>query len=225
VALAAEGRVLELGCGTGRVSLPLIRAGVDLVGVDRSAAMLARARTRLRARRIPTRESRAPSFVRGDIRSLPFERDAFALVLAPYGVLQSLTTPRDLTAALASAWRVLKPGATFGIELVPDVANWQEYTNERRLAGRLGAARLTLFESVRRDRKRQLTTFAERFVVRRGRQVREHRFTLVFRTLPMPDMTKRLRKAGFVVGSILGDYHGGPWNERADVWIILAKKV
>src|SRR5206468_5141617 len=43
LASSADGRVLELGCGTGRVSLPLARSGVRLVGVDRSAAMLARA--------------------------------------------------------------------------------------------------------------------------------------------------------------------------------------
>src|SRR3954470_8087291 len=44
VAREARGPVLELGCGTGRVSLPLTRAGVTLVGVDRSERMLARAR-------------------------------------------------------------------------------------------------------------------------------------------------------------------------------------
>ena len=47
VAIGAGGPVLELGCGTGRVSLPLARAGVDLVGVDRSAPMLARARKQI----------------------------------------------------------------------------------------------------------------------------------------------------------------------------------
>ena len=44
-ALKATGRVLELGCGTGRVTKPLARAGVDIVGIDRSAPMLARAIT------------------------------------------------------------------------------------------------------------------------------------------------------------------------------------
>src|SRR5713226_6479144 len=56
VASTAGGPVLELGCGTGRVSRPLARAGVDLVGVDRSAAMLDRARRR--AIRIPHPASR-----------------------------------------------------------------------------------------------------------------------------------------------------------------------
>ena len=48
LALQARGPVLELGCGTGRISLPLARAGVSLVGIDRSAPMLPRARTRPR---------------------------------------------------------------------------------------------------------------------------------------------------------------------------------
>src|SRR5438874_9118889 len=47
VAARAGGRVLELGCGTGRISLPLVKAGVDLVGVDRSAPMLERLRAAL----------------------------------------------------------------------------------------------------------------------------------------------------------------------------------
>ena len=48
LALQAGGAVLELGCGTGRISLPLGRAGVPLVGIDRSEPMLSRARTRVR---------------------------------------------------------------------------------------------------------------------------------------------------------------------------------
>src|SRR6476661_8198293 len=51
VATNTKGRVLELGCGTGRISLPLARAGVPLVGVDRSAHMLARAARRIKAMR------------------------------------------------------------------------------------------------------------------------------------------------------------------------------
>ncbi len=41
-----RGRVLELGCGTGRISKPLAEAGVELVGIDRSAKMLARSEAR-----------------------------------------------------------------------------------------------------------------------------------------------------------------------------------
>ncbi len=115
VAGGAGGPVLELGCGTGRVSLPLARAGVNLVGIDRSAPMLDRARRPKREpsaerRRTLAESSRCLSFVRGDIRTLPFEDGAFPMVLAPYGILQSLIRPRDLTATLASVARVLARG-------------------------------------------------------------------------------------------------------------------
>jgi ubiquinone/menaquinone biosynthesis C-methylase UbiE len=223
VAAGAAGPVLELGCGTGRVSLPLARAGVDLVGIDRSAPMLDRARRRIT--KSPTRQfARSLRFVRGDIRALPFEARAFPMVLAPYGILQSLIRPRDLTATLASVARIMTPGGTFGIDLVPDVPKWREYENRVQLRGRAGGAQLTLVESVRQDPKRHLTTFEQKYVERRGGLTREHRFDLTFRTLSVRQMTGQLERAGFEVDAVLGDYRGRPWDDRADVWIIMAKK-
>jgi len=241
IALEAGGSVLELGCGTGRISLPLIRAGVSLVGIDRSEPMLTRARHRLAkltAKKGPYPFSAAsprkrgtapfsepPRLVRGDIRMLPFRPHAFSAIIAPYGVLQSLLADRDLAGALDSVARVIEPGGTFGLDLVPDVPNWREYSNRVQLRGSAGrGVHLTLIESVRQDRARRLTTFEQRYVERRNGRSTEHRFELTFRTLTVQRMTDRLTRAGFVVDHVLGDYRGRPWDERADVWIILAKK-
>jgi ubiquinone/menaquinone biosynthesis C-methylase UbiE len=215
VAGRADGRVLELGCGTGRVTRPLSQAGVNIVGIDRSAAMLAR---------IPNSASQIP-LVRGDIRALPFPDASFAMVIAPYGILQSLIRPGDLSATLASVARVVKPGGTFGIDLVPDVPNWREYRDRVQLRGRNGAADLTLVESVSQDRRRRLTTFEQTYIERRGSRKREHRFELTFRTLTVPQMTRQLERARFSANTVLGDYRGRRWDERADVWIILAERV
>jgi SAM-dependent methyltransferase len=224
---AVGGRVLELGSGTGRIAVPLARAGVSVVGIDRSAPMLGRAarRAALRARRSGSARGHL-TLVRGDIRALPFRSGRFHMVLAAYGVLQSILRERDLTATLDAVRRVLAPGGTFGIDLVPDVANWREYRNRVQLRGRAaGGAYLTLIESVRQDRRRRLTMFEQRYVERTSRGVVEHRFELTFRTLPVRQMARRLEAAGFAVEAVLGDYRGRPWDERADVWIILAKKV
>ena len=222
-AAAADGEVLELGCGTGRVSLPLARAGVQLVGIDRSAPMLDRARRRLI--KPPNRQlARSLRFVRGDIRALPFDAGAFSMVLAPYGILQSLIRPRDLTATLASVARVVARGGTFGIDLVPDVPKWREYENRVQLRGRAGGAQLTLIESVRQDPKRHLTTFEQTYIERRGANTQEHRFDLTFRTVSVRQMTRQLEDAGFAIHAVLGDYRGRAWDDRADVWIIMAKK-
>jgi len=211
---AAKGRVLELGCGTGRVTIPLARAGVDIVGVDRSPSMLARAR----------RKSRTPvQWVRGDIRALPFRRRSFATVIAPYGILQSLTRPRDLSRTLASIAAVMHPGGTLAVDLVPDVPRWREYAERVTFRGKSRGADITLIESVRQDPVHRLTTFDERYVERRGGRTAEKRFSLVFRTLSVEEMRRRLARVGFAVEAVLGDYRSRPWDDRADVWIILAR--
>ena len=215
IAAGAGGPVLELGCGTGRIAVPLAKIGVDLVGVDRSEPMLSRLRRRLRRANV----------ARADIRALPFTRARFSMVIAPYGVLQSLTSERDLMRTLDSVAHVLEQGGTFGIDLVPDVPNWREYRNKVQLRGKTpGGARLTLVESVRQDRRRRLTTFEQRYLERRGGKTIAHCFELTFRTLTVAQTRKRLERAGFSVESVLGDYRGRPWDARADVWIILAKK-
>jgi SAM-dependent methyltransferase len=226
LALNAGGPVLELGSGTGRIALPLGRAGVTVVGIDRSAAMLAHARRRVKRARLGHRVH----LVRGDIRSLPFApegTDRFPLVLAPYGMLQSLLRESDLASTLAAVHAVLEPGGTFGLELVADLPSWREYSRRVSLRGRRspGGSHVTLLESVHQDRTRGLTIFDQEFVERRGRDVRRHSFALTFRTLSVPQMTRRLAKAGFRVEMLLGDYQGGPWDPRAEVWIILARKV
>lgn len=223
-----DGPVLELGCGTGRISAPLARAGAHVVGIDRSAPMLERAHTRACAlnRRLTTRTGGQLQLVRGDIRSLPFPSASFELVAAPYGILQSLVRERDLAATLDSVARVIAPGGLFGVDLVPDVPGWREYTDKIQMRGQAaGGAHLTLIESVRQDPRRKLTIFEQRYIVRRGGRRSEHPFQLTFRTLPIKGMTRRLERAGFAIEAVLGDYRGRPWDTRADVWLILARRI
>jgi ubiquinone/menaquinone biosynthesis C-methylase UbiE len=222
LATAQNGPVLELGCGTGRIAVPVARAGARIVGIDRSEEMLARARRRVKRGQLSGRLS----LVRGDIRALPFgARTKFSAVLAAYGILQSLTRERDLQSTFASVAGVLKRGGLFAIDVVPDLPKWDEYRNRISLTGRHGRhTTLTLVETVRQDRARRLTIFDQEYRTRTGGERQVHRFSLTFRTLSVPQLTRRLDHAGFRVLSILGDYQGGPWDPRADVWVILAKK-
>jgi SAM-dependent methyltransferase len=217
-----SGTVLELGCGTGRLAIPLMKSGARVVGVDRSHAMLGRAR--LKARRAGLGDS--VRFVRADIRRLPFRaRPGFGVVMAPYGMLQSLTSERDLASTLASVARVIRREGVFGIDLVPDLPRWSEYKRRVTLSGSRDArTHLTLRETVRQDRRRRLTMFDQEYVERRDGKRRVHRFALTFRTLSVPQMRARLETAGFHVRAVLGDYRGGPWHPDADVWIILASR-
>jgi len=223
LAARTPGPVLELGCGTGRVGVPVAREGAHVVGIDRSASMLDRARKRLRRAKLQG----SLHLVRGDVRFLPFPSASFGLVAAPYGILQSLLDDATLDAALESVHRVLRRGGTFGVDLVSDFVSWPEYDRRVKLGGRVGrgGTTITLVESVRQDRASGLTHFDQEFVERRGSVSRPHRFSLAFRTVSVEDMALRLERCGFQASAVLGDYQGGPWDLRADVWLILATRL
>ena len=221
LARAVTGPVLELGCGTGRITFPLARDGVHIVGIDRSGAMLLRAARRKRRLRKP----QPIDLVRGDIRHLPFPDGTFPLVIAPYGILQSLLREKDLAATLGSVHDVLASDGIFGLELVADLPAWREYASRVTLRGkRRNGARISLTESVRQDRKKKLTLFDQVYEERHRGEVTRKQFTLTFRTLTVHQMAARLQKAGFEAVTLLGDYQGAPWDLRAEAWILLAQK-
>ncbi len=222
MAAPVKGPILELGCGTGRVAIPLGRTGAHIIGIDRSATMLARAQTRVRRARLGF----GVQLVRGDIRHLPFPDKSFPLVMAPYGILQSLLDEQLLLGTLTDVNRVLKKGGSFGLELVADLPAWDEYANRTTLRSERGphGKPIKLIETVKQDRRNHITRFEQEFVEGRGKTATRRKFKIAFRTLTVPQMVERLERAGLRVSALLGDYQGGPWDLRAEVWIILARR-
>jgi SAM-dependent methyltransferase len=108
-ALAQGGEVLEFGAGSGRVTLPLLRAGVRVTAVDLSQAMLARLEEKLCAEPEEVRER--VRIVRGDMRSLRLG-ERFGLVLGTFNVVAHLHTRQELLAFLETAEHHLAPGGT-----------------------------------------------------------------------------------------------------------------
>ncbi len=99
--------MLELGCGTGRVSLPLLRQGTPVIGVDLSTPMLGRAVERIAwaGRRV-----KAPvHLARADMRALPFADATFERILCPFNAFMHLYYPPDITACLNEVRRLLRP--------------------------------------------------------------------------------------------------------------------
>ena len=149
------GPVLELGCGTGRISLPLARAGVSVVGIDRSEPMLAprrgerrslartrrapRHRLRARARRHPPLPF-APSALRDGARAVRHP----AVAVARYAI-----STRRWTRSPA-CWRPADSSASTSSPMCRTGASTR--TASRCAGARAGGAHLTLDRIGRQDR-------------------------------------------------------------------------
>lgn len=115
--------ILELGAGTGRITIPLAQDGHAMTALDRMPSMLELLETKLAAQ-APAAKLKV---VQGDLLDLPFKDEQFDLVLAPFNVLMHLYDWRSLLRAFREAQRVLKNGGVFALDvLLPDLdwLNW-----------------------------------------------------------------------------------------------------
>ena len=103
------GPVLELGCGNGRILLELLRRGIDALGIDASAGMLAELHRKAAAQSLPARA------VRMDVRSLAL-RPGFATILCPYSLITYMVEDTDVARLLDGARRLLAAGGIFVVD-------------------------------------------------------------------------------------------------------------
>jgi len=116
-ARSAGGSVLELGCGTGRVAIPIAQAGIEIVGLDSSAAMLEVARRK--AEKAPG--ARGLRLVETDMRDFSLD-EVFGLVIIPFRGFLSLLSVEDQIQALANVRAHLAPGGKLAFNIfVPDL--------------------------------------------------------------------------------------------------------
>lgn len=113
-------RILELGAGTGRITVPLARDGRHVVALDQSTAMLARLGER--AARLPAASAARITPVTGDLRTFSVG-GRFPLVIAAFNVLEHLYTRGEVTACLERVAAHLAPGGAFAFDVqLPDLA-------------------------------------------------------------------------------------------------------
>jgi len=117
LARVLEGPVLELACGTGRISAPLVKAGFDVVGLDIDPAMLHLARQRGVA-----------NVVQADMRRFAFT-ERFGLVAIPYNSLQLLGDDDGVLACLRAAAEHVAPHGLLAFE-VTDFPAQDDVDNE-----------------------------------------------------------------------------------------------
>lgn len=213
------GPVLELGAGTGRVTEALARSGAEIVAVEPSAPMRARAATRLADAGLGA----GVTLLDGDMRNLALER-RFALVLAPFNALMHLHDLAAQDAALSGARRHLLAGGAFAADVyVPRFGPMGVLRREEEWR-EVGGAHAELWLWQRHDRLAQVIE-SHYLLDEIGPDgvVTRRRARLVQRYYRRFELLRALRAAGLGDVRLFGDFAGGPLREESRVMAAVAR--
>ncbi|NLC16229.1 MAG: methyltransferase domain-containing protein [Firmicutes bacterium] len=124
--------ILELGCGTGRILIPLARAGFRITGIDCSDHMIARCQAKLSLEDESVR-SRV-NIVRQDVTGFELE-NRFNLIIAPCNMLNHFPDHKVLIAMLRCVKRHLRPQGVFILDnSIPDIPYMVDVNRVERIA-------------------------------------------------------------------------------------------
>jgi SAM-dependent methyltransferase len=125
-ALASGGPVVELAVGTGRIAVPIARAGVAVIGIDSSPEMLAEARAAATSAGV----SHLLDLRLGDLREPPVD-ERVPLAICPFRSLLHMETEDEKLRALRAARELLAPGGRFAFDVFAPSREDIEETHDR----------------------------------------------------------------------------------------------
>jgi SAM-dependent methyltransferase len=217
VALAqrlGRGGVLEYGCGSGRITLPIARAGLSIVGIDLSAPMLAELRKRLRSEDSAVRTR--VSTRRGDMRSASIDR-RFSLVICPFNALLHLYKRRDVERFLERVRRHLTPRGELCFDVsIPDPEELCRKPDRPHFAPRFrypGAGVVRYSERFDYDALQQVLFVSMEFMPKDGSS--SWMTPLAHRQFFPQELEALLHYNGFRIHRVVGDFDGEPTTETS----------
>jgi SAM-dependent methyltransferase len=223
--------VLELGCGTGRILIPIAAAGVDVTGVDRAPSMLAVAKAKVAAQ--PVEVQSRIELVEGDMRELRLDR-RFALIAIPFRAFLHLLTVEDQRQALARIREHLVDGGRLVLNvfdphlgIIASRLGHEGGRRERRRAfahPRTGRT-VVQWDAFRYDPERQVLEgdFVFDELDGDGTVVATSYSPLTLRWVYRYEMQHLLERAGFDIEALHGDFRRGPFRHGGEqVWIARA---
>ncbi len=228
-------RVLELGCGTGRITLPLAeqgaRLGFDVIGVDSQAEMLESANKRhLEA---PPAVRERLRLIQADMRTWQSE-SAFDLIVIPCSSISHLLALKDQLAAWNQCRRNLTPGGRFLVEItMPNMAIFADSFNvPPRALVEIDVDKWDESDGVRFIRRKTSRYLSHeqcaqtRFLYEKyqnGRAVDGYIDDFVGHVFFPRELQLLFIHTGFEIEQTFGDYRGGPLKSNSPLIIMIGK--
>ena len=223
-ARAASGPVLEVACGTGRVHLPVLQAGVNLDGFDLHSGMLELLRRKAAALGL------VPRVIQADMRDFTMPR-RYDLIVIPFrAFLHNLTTADEL-GTLRTCREHLEPGGRLVLDLFHPTFERQvdadgQWRLEREFAHPESGAPLARGARATRDRVNQTmhVDMELRELDAAGATKAGHAHSFDLRWIYKTEMELLLRLAGFSGWEVAGGFDGRPLVKDTDLMVWTAWK-
>ena len=219
------GPVLELGSGTGRIAIPIAQAGIEIVGLESSTAMLREARRKTGD--APRSSGGIPVWVEGDMADFALGRQ-FALVIIPFRGFLSLLSVEEQMDCLRCIRDHLAPGGRLIFDVfVPDLEMLVEDDSTPFYVEDVphpdSDRRLVVWHHNRFDNHNQINnarTILEE-VDSGGEVVRRLYREFQIRYIHRFEAQHLLELAGFRVEELYGDFELGPFDDDSTdmVWV------
>jgi 2-polyprenyl-3-methyl-5-hydroxy-6-metoxy-1,4-benzoquinol methylase len=211
--------VLELGAGTGRVSVALAHASYKVTGIELSEAMVEKGRERI------ARES-LEDFVtlhKGDMRNVQLSQ-TFPVVIAPFNTLMHVYTLADQDATLETVKKHLSSGGIFAFDLYnPNFSGLNVLKREAEWE-HVGGEHTELFLYQTHDLDKQvlesryyLDTVQQDGTVKRQTSILKQRYYTRF------EVERMLKQHGFQNVQIYGGFDKRRYSLRENIMVVIAK--
>lgn len=216
----ARGPVLELACGTGRLTIPLKQASVDITGLDMSEPMLKLARAKAAEAGLKM------DFVRGDARKFRLGR-RFMLIYIPFNSMQHLHTRQDLEGLFGSVLAHLAPGGRFIFDVFnPDPRYLSRDTEELLPVAYYdipgGGGKMLVNEQYSYDKAAQVSRILWHY--RREKDGKTVKKQLDLRCFYPAELEALLHYNGFAVEARFGDFKGSEFGPDSPKQVFILKK-
>lgn len=208
-----EGDVLVVGCGTGRIYLPLLEDGNDVYGLDRSRDQLAV------LERVADRRGLDANVLRADMRSFSFDA-TFDLILVPYDTFRYNTTPESQLRCLSRLKEHVAPGGSVVFEFSRPEPEWSPTPRTLRTEFGYDGVEFLLITTLRLSDEIEQLLHVDEKLFGDGRLYGEN--TVELARIYKREFEHLLARAGFDRWTAYGDLDGTPLGEadasKSTVW-------
>jgi len=216
--------ILELGAGTGWITIPLIRNNFQVYALDNSHEML----NILKSSYLNSGCGGELHIIQANMRSFSLDTAIIDACLIPYSAFQYLLTANDQIKCLHSIHKHLKPHGIICLDLDNNILSPPDSMNFSKLYSEFNndlQAQITMFTSWETELISEIRTWQDYYKIEfSDGRLYDFINDISLKSVSMQKLKSLLEVAGFSIIEILGDYYSHPYQRNSDRLIITAQK-